>query len=74
MVVSNEYERMLAIVASANGLEDIHLGVKGVFDVTRKLHSDNVLNKQQMRAINGQARAGDFDGAVRGIVRIWSRT
>lgn len=73
--VQSDSDRMMGVLAAATGLGDRPLGgVRGVYSLTRHLRGIGVIDAQQERVMNGQARAGDVEGAVRGMVRMWSRS
>jgi hypothetical protein len=66
---------MMGVLAAATGLMDRPIeGVRGVCSLTRHLRDIGVIDAQQERVMNGQAKAGDVEGAVRGMVRVWSRS
>lgn len=72
--VQSDSDRMMGILAAATGLGDKPIGgAYGVYSLTRHLRGIGVIDAKQERVMNGQARAGDVDGAVRGMVRMWSR-
>ena len=73
--VQSDSDRMMGVLAAATGLMDRPIeGVRGVYSLTRHLRGIGVIDAQQERVMNGQAKAGDVDGAVRGMVRVWSRS